>query len=121
MLTLPIKNLTAAIAACILLALPASAETMKYTADLTAGSEVPPTDSSATGTADVTVDTDAQTVTWMVTVDGLTGDPTAAHIHGPAAEGEKAPPAIDMSDAIMEGSATSRTTNLPTSKPAITT
>ncbi len=105
MLTPRIKQLTATAAACIMLALPASAETLKYTAELTAGAEVPPTDSSATGTADVTVDTEANTVSWTVTVDGLTGDPTAAHIHGPAAEGENAPPAIDMSDGIMDGSA----------------
>lgn len=95
---------TAAVAACAMLALPAFAETVKYTADLSSASEVPPNDSDATGTADITVDTDAGTVAWVVTVDGLTGDPTAAHIHGPAAEDENAPPVVDMSDAIMEGS-----------------
>lgn len=93
-----------AVAACTALALPAFAETVKYTADLTAGAEVPPTESTATGTADVTVDTDANTVSWVVMVDGLTGDATAAHIHGPASAEENAGPVIDMSAAIMEGS-----------------
>ena len=73
-------------------------------AGLTAGAEVPPTESDATGTADVMVDTEAGTVSWTVTVENLTGDPTAAHIHGPAAEDENAGPVIDMSEAIMEGS-----------------
>lgn len=105
LMTPSIKQLTTTVAACAMLASPAFAETVKYTADLTAGAEVPPTDSAATGTADVTVDTEAHTLTWKVMVDGLTGDPTAAHIHGPAAEGENAPPVIDMSAAIMDGNA----------------
>jgi Cu/Zn superoxide dismutase len=100
-----VKYTAASIAACAMLALPAFAEEMKFTADLTAGAEVPPTESAATGTAEVTVDTEAKTVSWVVTVEGLTGDATAAHIHGPAAMDENAGPAIDMSDAIMEGSA----------------
>ncbi len=104
---MPRPNITfaAAVVAVSMLALPAVAETVTYTADLTAASEVPPNDSAATGTAEVTVDTDAGTVAWVVTVDGLTGDPTAAHIHGPATKDENAPPVIDMSDAIMDGSA----------------
>jgi hypothetical protein len=99
-----IKYAATAIVACTALALPAFAETLDFTADLTAASEVPPSDSSATGTAEVTVDTDTNTVIWTVTYDGLSGEATAAHIHGPATEGENAPPVIDMSSGIMEGS-----------------
>ena len=97
------QSLTA-IATCAALAMPAFAEELKFNADLTAGAEVPPTESDATGTADVMVNTATGTVSWTVMVDNLTGDPTAAHIHGPAAEGENAGPVIDMSGAIMEGS-----------------
>ncbi|WP_322867924.1 CHRD domain-containing protein [Aquicoccus sp. G2-2] len=100
-----LKQTTATIAACAVLALPAFADELKFTADLTAGAEVPPAESAATGTADVTVDTEAKTVSWTVTVQDLSGDPTAAHIHGPAAAGENASPVIDMSDAIMDGNA----------------
>lgn len=100
-----LRRFGATLAAGALMALPAFAETMTYTADLTADAEVPPADSAATGTAEVTVDTDANTVSWVVSYQDLTGDATAAHIHGPAAEDENAPPVIDMSDAIMEGSA----------------
>ena len=83
----------------------AQAEIMKFHADMSAGEEAPVTDSKGKGTADVTVDTDAKKVTWTVKIDGLTGYATAAHIHGPAAKGEKAPPEIDMSKAIMAGTA----------------
>lgn len=100
-----IRQLAVAVSASAMLALPAYAETTTYTADLTASAEVPPNDSPATGTAEVTVDSDAGTVSWVVTAEDLTGDPTAAHIHGPASAEENAPPVIDMSDAVMEGSA----------------
>ena len=83
----------------------AQAEIMKFYADMTAGDATPPTDSKANGTAFVTVDTDAKQLMWTVQIDGLTGDATAAHIHGPAAKGEKAGPEIDMSKAIMGGNA----------------
>ena len=85
-------------------AVPALAEMKTFHAEMAGASEVPPVDTQAKGTADVTVDTDAKTVTWKVTSEGLSGDPTAAHIHGPAAEGENADPVIDMSAAIMDGS-----------------
>jgi Cu/Zn superoxide dismutase len=83
----------------------AKADMLKFHATMIAGDETPATDSKGKGTADFTVDTAAKKVTWTVKVDGLTGAPTAAHIHGPAAKGAKAPPEIDMSKAVMEGSA----------------
>ena len=83
----------------------AQAEMIKFHADLTAAQATPPTDSKGMGTAEVTVDTDTKKVSWTTKIDGLTGDAKAAHIHGPAAVGETAPPEIDMSNAITEGSA----------------
>ena len=83
----------------------ANAEMLKFHADMVASEQTPPTDSKGKGTADITVDTDTKKVSWTVKSEGLTGDATAAHIHGPAAVGEKAAPEIDMSKAIMEGSA----------------
>lgn len=79
------------------LALPAAAEEMKFMAELTGQAEVPPVETEATGMADVTVDTEAMTVSWMVTYEDLEGgEPTAAHFHGPATPEETAPPVIDM-------------------------
>ena len=83
----------------------AHADMLKFHANMVAGDETPPTTSKGKGTADVTIDTTAKKVMWTVKVDGLTGAATAAHIHGPAAKGAKAPPEIDMSKTIMDGSA----------------
>jgi hypothetical protein len=82
-----------------------SAEMLNYKADLKSSEEVPPNDSPGKGTAEVMVDTDANKVTWKVNFEGLTGDPTAAHFHGPANMGENAGPVVDMSANIKEGSA----------------
>lgn len=83
----------------------ARADMLKFHADMISADETPATDSKGKGTADVTIDTAAKKVMWAVKVDGLTAAATAAHIHGPAAKGAKAPPEIDMSKSIMAGSA----------------
>jgi hypothetical protein len=85
---------------------PAFAEMLALKADLKGASEVPPTDSAATGTAEVNVDTATKEVKWTIQFSGLTGDATAAHFHGPAAVGENAGPAVDISGKIESGSAT---------------
>lgn len=87
---------------------PASAEEMHFKADLSAASEVPPTDSSGTGSAVITYDTDTKELGWTIDYSGLTGPATAAHFHGPAAAGENAGVLvpITVSDSPMEGSAT---------------
>ncbi len=97
--------LAAAITA-VLAAAPASAETLAFKADLKGASEVPPTDSTATGTATVDVDTATKELKWTIQFSGLTGDATAAHFHGPATVGENAGPAVDISGKIESGSAT---------------
>lgn len=85
---------------------PAFAEMLAFKADLKGASEVPPTDSAATGTAEVNVDTATKEVKWTIQFSGLTGDATAAHFHGPAAVGESAGPEFDISGKIESGSAT---------------
>ena len=84
----------------------AVAEEMKFKADLKGSEEVPPVETDATGTADVTYDSDAKTLAWRVEYSGLSGDPTAAHFHGPAGPGENAPPVvgIEVGPSPIEGS-----------------
>jgi hypothetical protein len=89
-------SLAAISAIALLSAAPAFADQVKYTADLTASAETPPTDSTGTGTVDATYDTDTKMLTWTITYQGLTGDVTAAHFHGPAAVGEKASPVVPI-------------------------
>ena len=83
----------------------AQAEMMKFTTEMTGAAEVPPTGSAATGTVEVTLDTAAKTVTWIYSHKGLSGDMTAAHIHGPATATEVAGPVIDTTGETMKGSA----------------
>jgi hypothetical protein len=94
-----------ALAALLTMPAPVMAEMVKMKADLKASEEVPPTNSAGTGTADVTLDTDANKVSWKVTYEGLTGDPSAAHFHGPAKVGENAGPIVDISASLSEGTA----------------
>ena len=83
----------------------AQAEMIKFTTTMTGTAEVPHNESPATGTADVTLDTEAKTVAWVYTHDGLSGDMTAAHIHGPATATEAAGPVVDTMTDTMAGSA----------------
>jgi hypothetical protein len=104
------KSVVSGVSALALLSLlaisaPASAEMVKMKADLKSSEEVPPNDSPGSGTAEVTLDTDANKVSWTITHEGLTGEPTAAHFHGPAKIGENAGPIVDITANLKEGSA----------------
>jgi len=79
-----------AAATVLLAASPAHAETMTFKAQLTAASEVPPTTSKGTGSIEATYNTANKRLSWEGTVNGLTGDATAAHFHGPAEPGKNA-------------------------------
>jgi hypothetical protein len=100
-----IKLAVAGITSLALLTFPVSAKSLTFKAEMKGSTEVPPNDSAGTGTADVKVDTGTKKITWTVTHKGLSGDPTAAHFHGPAKPGENAPPMIDISKKIDKGSA----------------
>jgi hypothetical protein len=103
-----LRLLTTASLMSVALAAPAWAEKMTFTADLSAANEVPPADSTATGKAEATFDSDTKQLTWIATADGLTGEATAAHFHGPAPEDQNAGPMVALEDlsSPMEGSAT---------------
>jgi CHRD domain len=105
MSTIRTKTILTFLALGLLTSTAAIAGTVMFKADLKGSTEVPPTDSAATGHADVTLDTDAKKLSWKLTYSGLTGDATAAHFHGPAAPGENAPPVIDISKMIENGTA----------------
>lgn len=103
------KTMFAALAfgAVIVLAGPASADTFKAT--LNGKSEVPPTTSTGTGTANINYDSATKKLTWTLTYSGLTGPATAAHFHGPAEPGKNAGVAVAIPNAAkspVKGSAT---------------
>jgi hypothetical protein len=92
------RKLAAILAAVLLLVLasPAHAERIRLSANLDGVSEVPPVESPATATATVWLDKDTGTVTWDVYWSGLSGPPTAAHLHGPASKTNRADVQVDL-------------------------
>lgn len=103
------RTLLATAAVLAFSAMPAYAEMLKFSADLKGASEVPPTDSAGTGKVDATLDTETKVFTWTITYEGLSGDATAAHFHGPAAEGANADPVVPLADPLaspINGNAT---------------
>ena len=99
------RTLLATAAVLALSAMPAYAEMLKFSADLKGASEVPPTDSAGTGKVEATLDTDSKVFTWTVTYEGLSGDATGAHFHGPAAADGNADPVVPLASPI-NGNAT---------------
>jgi hypothetical protein len=98
---------TLAIGAAAGFAGPAFAE--KMTVKLDGASEVPPTSSTGTGTADLDYDAATKKLSWKLTYSGLTGPATAAHFHGPAEAGNNAGVEVAIPGATSspaEGSAT---------------
>jgi hypothetical protein len=71
------------VAALIVGATTAHADTLNFQADLTGGREVPSNDSAATGHVDATLDTSTNTLTWTCIYSGLSAAPIGAHFHGP--------------------------------------
>jgi hypothetical protein len=108
-MTIRMASLAAITAAGLLFAAPAQAEMLSMTAELNGASEVPANDSAGTGMLEATYDTETKMFAWTVTYEGLTGDATAAHFHGPAAPDANAGPVVPIEGDLaspIEGSAT---------------
>jgi hypothetical protein len=88
----------------------AASETFKV--DLTGAQQVPPVETPAKGSADLSYDPATRMLTWTVTYSGLSAPATMAHFHGPAAAGKNGPVAIWISvkdasvDSPVKGQAT---------------
>lgn len=93
-----------------LVALPAAALAQAMTQEvmLSGANEVPAVTTSGSGVATVTYDPATKMLTWSVTYDGLSGDATGAHFHGPAEPGANAGVVVPMDHAAkpIAGSAT---------------
>ncbi|MBZ9797890.1 CHRD domain-containing protein [Mesorhizobium sp. ES1-4] len=98
-----------AVSTAFLFASPAMAEMVKYKATLDGSQQSPAVTTKGKGTATLTFDTTKKKLSWNVKYSGLSGPATAAHIHGPAAAGENAPPVIPFKGKLkspIKGSAT---------------
>ncbi len=87
----------------------AFAKETHFSFSLSGKQETPPNDSTATGSGTATYDDATHSFTWNVTFSGIATPTTAAHFHGPAAEGKSAPPTVPLKAPItspLVGSAT---------------
>jgi hypothetical protein len=91
---------------------PSKAASESFKVTLTGAQQVPPVDTAATGTAELTYDPATRVLTWNVSYSGLSGPATMAYFHGPAAQGKNGPPVIWLSpkgspvEAPIKGEAT---------------
>ena len=72
------------LAAVLFTAAPATAETINYKADLKPTSEVPPNNTTGSGSLTATYDTNTKALNWTATYSGLSGPAIMSHFHGPA-------------------------------------
>ena len=90
------------VAACsaglMVLLRPAEAAPLAFKVDMNGAQQVPPVQTGASGTADLTYDPATRMLTWTVSYAGLSGPATMAHLHGPATQGKNAPPVIWLSE-----------------------
>jgi hypothetical protein len=88
---------------------PAPSNMVALTTQLRGANEVPPNASTGSGSVDAAFNKDTMLLRWKVNFSGMTGAPTMAHFHGPAAVGANAGVALGWTNPItngMEGSAT---------------
>ena len=99
---------TVAVMAGALAATAAHAETIVLVAEISGAAQVPPNPSKGTGTVTSTYDTVTRALTWKGTYEGLTGQPLAAHFHGPADAKMNGPVAVNFEKfaSPFEGAAT---------------
>ncbi|MGD0315680.1 MAG: CHRD domain-containing protein [Xanthobacteraceae bacterium] len=101
-MTISISRRHLIVAACLTgimtWAAPSQAAPQSFKVTLTGAQQVPPVQTSATGTADLSYDPATRVVTWSVTYSGLSGPATMAHFHGPAAAGKNGPPVIWLTE-----------------------
>ncbi len=73
---------------------PSQAAAVSFKVELSGSQQVPPVQTAAMGTADLTYDPASRMLSWTITYSGVSGTVTMAHIHGPAAAGKNASPQI---------------------------
>jgi hypothetical protein len=88
-LSLPFAG-AAAVAIALAFATPSYAQSVQFKAALNGATEVPPNQTTGTGTLTATFDPATKVLTWKGDFSGLSGDAQAAHFHGPAEPGKNA-------------------------------
>ncbi|KYH03066.1 CHRD domain-containing protein [Bradyrhizobium sp. DOA1] len=86
----------------------AIAEVVKLRAELKGSNEVPPNNSTGSGKAEASYDTETKALTYVITYAGLTGPVVGAHFHGPGEAGKNAGIALPFKtvESPIQGNAT---------------
>ena len=108
------KRLLVILAASVsVFALPGAvaAQQQTCTASLSGAQEVPPVNTDASGSATVTISSDGSRLTYRVSYQGLSGAPSAAHIHF-GARGENGPVILPLAEGPSPFSGTLTRANL---------
>ena len=106
-MSLPFLSAVVAVSICNVPS--AQAETIKLIAELKGASEVPPVETQGAGKLSGTYDTESKVLTYTIEHMKLSGDPKAAHFHGPTAIGENAGVALPIAAPLaspIKGTAT---------------
>jgi hypothetical protein len=93
-----LKFAAAVAIAAILTAGAAQARIVHFSATLTGAGEVPANSSAGKGELTAELETTERSLAFRVKYSDLSGPPTMAHFHGPAAPGANAPPQVVIKD-----------------------
>ena len=93
-----LKLAAAAAIVAILSASAAQAEIVHFSATLTGADEVPANASQGKGELTAELETTERSLAFRVKYSDLSGPPTMAHFHGPAAPGANGPPQVVIKD-----------------------
>jgi hypothetical protein len=88
------------------------AGTTTLLARLSGASLVPPNDSNATGSMQVSLDKESRVLKWALSTQGLSGPPVGASFHGPAMPGDNAAVSVPLN--VAEGIDSGTVTLTPT-------
>ena len=102
-------------AALVLAALGACASaagpSVTVSSTLSSAAEVPPNQSTATGTLQGSYDKQSKLLSWKLVYSGLSGPATMAHFHGPAMAGENAGVVVPLANPASAAESTATLTD----------
>jgi hypothetical protein len=102
------RSLVLGLSAAVLSVTPAALADVTFSVTLTGSQEVPATGAAGTGSGTLTLNETTNLINGTITYSGLTGNPTGAHMHGPALCGANAG-VMEALSAIPGGTAGSGT------------
>jgi len=89
----------------------AAGPSVSVSSTLSSAAEVPPNQSTATGTLQGSYDKQSKLLSWKLVYSGLSGPATMAHFHGPAMAGENAGVVVPLANPASAAESTATLTD----------